>query len=255
MIDKKPLILITNDDGINAPGIHELIDCVAEMGNVVAIAPDAPRSGQSSAISVNKPLRVTRHDDYHGAKMFSVSGTPVDCVKLGMHAVLTERPDLLLSGINHGSNSGNSIIYSGTMGAVLEGCMLGIPSIGFSYLSHDENADLSACRVIVRKITEQVMKQGLPHDICLNVNIPKTDAAEGMKVVRAARGYWTEEYADYTDPHGNPFYWLTGKFHNEEPGNPETDLYWLERGYASIVPCRPDQSATDKIDDITNLLK
>lgn len=255
MIDNKPLILITNDDGINAPGIHELIDCVAEMGNVVAIAPDSPHSGQSSAISVNKPLRVTRHSDYHGAKMFSVSGTPVDCVKLGMHAVLTERPDFLLSGINHGSNSGNSIIYSGTMGAVLEGCMLGIPSIGFSYLSHDESADLSACRGIVKKITARVMEQGLPRDICLNVNIPKTDAVEGMKVVRAARGYWTEEYADYTDPHGNPFYWLTGKFHNDEPDDPDTDLYWLARGYASIVPCRPDQSATDKIDNIANLLK
>lgn len=254
-MDKKPLILITNDDGINAPGIHELVDCVIEMGDVVAIAPDVPHSGQSSAISVNKPLRITRHADYHGARMYSVSGTPVDCVKLGMHAVLNERPAFLLSGINHGSNSGNSIIYSGTMGAVLEGCMLGIPSIGFSYLSHDESADLSTCREIVKKITGQVIACGLPHDICLNVNIPKTPTVEGMKVVRAARGYWTEEYADYTDPHGKPFYWLTGKFHNEEPGNPDTDLYWLERGYASIVPCRPDQSAPDQIEGIKEILK
>lgn len=254
MIQERPLILIANDDGINAPGIHELINYVADMGQIVAIAPDAPRSGQSSAISVNKVLRVTRHDDYNGAEMYSINGTPVDCVKLGMHAVLPRRPDLILSGINHGSNSGNSIIYSGTMGAVLEGCMLGIPSIGFSYLSHDEKADISVCRDVVRTVTSKVMERGLPHDICLNVNIPKSDHINGIKVVRAARGFWTEEYADYIDPHGKPFYWLTGKFHNEEPDNPLTDHYWLDRGYASVVPCLPDQSVTDQIDNIKNLL-
>lgn len=248
------LILITNDDGIDAPGIHELIDYVSDMGEIVAIAPDAPRSGQSSAISVNKVLHITRHNDYNGAKMYSVNGTPVDCVKLGMHAVLDRRPDLILSGINHGSNSGNSIIYSGTMGAVLEGCMLGIPSIGYSFHSHDQKFDISACREVVRKITARVIGQGLPHDICLNVNVPKCTAVEGIKVTRAARGFWTEEYAEYTDPHGRPFYWLTGKFHNEEPGNPETDLYWTDRGYASVVPCRPDQSATDCTAYVENLL-
>lgn len=255
MIDKRPLILITNDDGINAPGIHELINYVADMGRITAIAPDGPHSGQSSAISVNKALRVTRHDDYNGTEMYSVNGTPVDCVKLGIHAVLKEQPDFILSGINHGANSGNSAIYSGTMGAVFEGCMLGIPSIGFSYLSHDESADLSVCRDIVRKITSAVIAAGLPHDVCLNVNIPKVAAVNGIKITRAARGFWTEEYADYTDPHGRPFYWLTGKFHNEEPDSPDTDLYWLDRGYASVVPCRPDQSATDEITHIGEILK
>lgn len=255
MTQDRPLILIANDDGINATGIHELINYIADMAKIVAIAPDSPQSGQSSAISVNKVLRVTKHEDYNGARMYSINGTPVDCVKLGMHAVLSERPDLILSGINHGSNSGNSIIYSGTMGAVLEGCMLGIPSIGFSYLSHDEQADISVCRDIVRAVTAKVIAKGLPHDICLNVNIPKVNRIEGMKVVRAARGYWTEEYADYVDPHGKPFYWLTGKFHNEEPDDPSTDLYWLERGYASIVPCHPDQSAPDQISNIENILE
>ena len=133
MNKKNLLILVTNDDGIDAPGIHQLIDYVKDMGEIVAIAPDSPNSGQSSAISVNKVLKITNHPDYNGARMHSVNGTPVDCVKLGMHAVLDRRPDLILSGINHGSNSGNSIIYSGTMGAVLEGCMLGIPSIGYSF--------------------------------------------------------------------------------------------------------------------------
>lgn len=254
MNKKNLLILVTNDDGIDAPGIHQLIDYVKDMCEIVAIAPDSPNSGQSSAISVNKVLKITNHPDYNGARMRSVNGTPVDCVKLGMHAVLDRRPDLILSGINHGSNSGNSIIYSGTMGAVLEGCMLGIPSIGYSFHSHDQKRDISACRHVVETITSRVIEHGLPHGTCLNVNVPKCEAVCGIKVVRAARGYWTEEYAEYIDPHGQPFYWLTGKFHNEEPGNPETDLYWTDRGYASVVPCHPDQSATDMITTIEHLL-
>lgn len=250
----KPLILITNDDGIDAPGIHELVNYVREMGEIVVVAPDSPHSGQSSAISVNKVLQITSHADYNGAKMYSVNGTPVDCIKLGMHAIVTRRPDLILSGINHGSNSGNSIIYSGTMGAVLEGCMLGIPSIGYSYHSHDLGSDMTCCEETVKTITSRVIERGLPADICLNVNIPKCEKVCGIKVARAARGYWTEEYADYTDPHGKPFYWLTGRFHNEEPDNPETDLYWTDRGYVSVVPCHPDQSATASVAEIGDLL-
>ncbi len=251
---RRPLILVTNDDGIGAPGIHELVSAVADMGDVVAVAPDGACSGQSSAISVNKVLRITEHSDYKGAKMYSVNGTPVDCVKLAMHALLDRRPDLILSGINHGSNSGNNVIYSGTMGAVLEGCMVGIPSVGFSYHSHDQQSDLTACREVVDRIVRAVIESGLPSDICLNVNIPKGDSCKGIKVTRAARGFWTEEYADYKDPHGKPFYWLTGHFHNEEPDNPETDLYWSDRGYASVVPVRPDQSAVDRIGEIEGLL-
>ena len=254
MPTNRPLILITNDDSVFAPGLHLLIDYVKSMGDVVAIAPDAPHSGQSSAISVNKVLQINRHEDYNGAAIYSVNGTPVDCVKLGMHAVLDRRPDFILSGINHGSNSGNSIIYSGTMGAVLEGCMLGIPSIGYSFHSHNQAYSLEACREVVEKITSRVMEQGLPSDICLNVNIPKCSKVEGIKVTRAARGFWTEEYAEYVDPHGKPFYWLTGKFHNVEPDNPETDLYWTDRGYASVVPCRPDPSAVNEIGLISDLL-
>lgn len=254
MNEQKPLILITNDDGIDAPGIRELVGYVKEMGEIVVIAPDEPHSGQSSAISVNRVLRITDRGMLGDARIYSVNGTPVDCVKLGMHAIVPRRPDLILSGINHGSNSGNSIIYSGTMGAVLEGCMLGIPSIGYSYHSHDQAADISCCGEIVRHITSRVIERGLPSDICLNVNIPKCEKVCGIKVVRAARGYWTEEYAEYTDPHGKPFYWLTGKFHNEEPDCPDTDLYWTDRGYASVVPCRPDQSAFDKVTEVKGIL-
>ena len=250
----RPLILVSNDDSYTAPGVHALIDRLVNFGDVVAVCPLYPQSGQSMAITVSSPLRINRLPDYNGAKMYNVSGSPVDCVKLAMHHILDRRPDLVVTGINHGSNSGNSIIYSGTMGAVLEGCMLGIPSIRYSFHSHDQKRDISACRHVVETITSRVIEHGLPHGTCLNVNVPKCEAVCGIKVVRAARGYWTEEYAEYIDPHGQPFYWLTGKFHNEEPGNPETDLYWTDRGYASVVPCHPDQSATDMITTIEHLL-
>lgn len=253
--DERPVILISNDDGINAPGIHRLIDYVAGRGRIVAVAPDGPRSGQSSALTVNSPLRITRLPDYNGAEMYSVNGTPVDCVKLGVHVVLGDRcPDLMLAGINHGSNSAINALYSGTMGAVFEGCLLGAPSIGFSYHSHDEGASLDACAPVVDEVVGRVLAGGLPSGVCLNVNIPKCDKVAGIKVLRAAEGYWTEEYAGYTDPHGNPYYWLTGRFHNMEPDADDTDLYWTDRGYASVVPCRPDQTAYTDLSAIKSII-
>ena len=221
----KPLILITNDDSIEAKGLRHLVDCVRTMGDIYVVAPNQPHSGQSSAFTVNAPLRIIEHPDYNDAVMRSVTGTPVDCVKLAMHHVLPRRPDIILSGINHGSNAGNSIIYSGTMGAALEGCMLGIPSVGYSLLHHS-----------------------------LKANFPAKVKIEGAKVVRAARSHWTEEYQEYTDPHGKPFFWLTGRIINEEPENADTDLYWLDRHFATIVPARADQNATDAINDISSLL-
>ena len=248
MEQNKPLILITNDDGINARGVHYLADAVKEMGEVYIVAPDTAQSGQSSAMSMKTPLRITQYPERDGIKVYSVNGTPVDCVKLALHTIVPRRPDLLLSGINHGSNAGNNIIYSGTMGAVLETCMLGIPSIGYSYLSHSPEADFTNTLPFLKSITQRVIEQGLPADICLNVNFPKGEI-KGAKVVRAARGYWTEEYANYVDPQGKPFYLLTGNFKNAEPEVEDTDYYWLDRGYASIVPARPDQSAMDVIEE------
>ena len=253
MEQNKPLILITNDDGINARGVHYLADAVKEMGDVYIVAPDAAQSGQSSAMSMKTPLRITQYPERDGIKIFSVNGTPVDCVKLALHTIVPRTPDLLLSGINHGSNAGNNIIYSGTMGAVLETCMLGIPSIGYSYLSHSPEADFTHTLQYVQSITRNVIEKGLPKDVCLNVNFPKGEI-KGAKVVRAARGYWTEEYADYLDPQGKPFYLLTGNFKNAEPEAEDTDYYWLDRGYASIVPARPDQSAFDAIDVVEEIL-
>lgn len=250
----KPLILVTNDDSVDAPGIRQLARWVAHLGTVIVIAPDRQHSGQSSAMTVSQPLRVEQRPDFEGIQMWSVSGTPVDCVKLGIHAVLGRRPDLILAGINHGSNSGVNVIYSGTMGAVMEGCICGIPSIGYSYHDHKLSASLEACREVVQSITEKVLAQGLPEGICLNVNVPKCEKVKGIKVVRDARGYWTEGYEQYSDPSGKPFYWLTGSFVNTDPDNPDTDMYWTDRGYASVVPTRPDQSAPDQQKAISSLL-
>lgn len=245
-LSRRPLIFISNDDSVNAPGLRHLIDCVADMGDVIAVAPAQPHSGMSSAITVDAPLRLKHVYDHGGTPVYSVSGTPVDCVKLASHTVFAERrPDIMLSGINHGSNSGNSVLYSGTMGAAMEACMNGILAIGFSLLHHSLDADFSKTTPFVREITAKVIRNGLPDGVCLNVNFPAKCDIRGVKVTRAARGYWSEEYTDYTDPHGKPFYWLTGRFVNLEPDDPATDEYWLARQYASIVPVRVDQSAID----------
>lgn len=243
----RPLILITNDDGIAAKGLKHLIDCVGDRADVIVVAPDAPHSGMSSAITVNNPLRITSHPDYHEARIFSVSGTPVDCVKLAMHTIVPRRPDFLFSGINHGSNSGTSIIYSGTMGAVLEGCMIGIPSVGFSLLHHSLKADFSLSTQFVEDIIEKVMTTGLPDQTCLNVNIPALVVPKGVRVCRATTGYWTDEYARYIDPSGNPFYLLTGRFVDTDSRATDTDEYWLKKDYVSVVPVTPDQTKMAEI--------
>lgn len=252
-----PLILISNDDGINARGLRHLIDCVRGVlpnADIYAVAPAGHCSGMSSAITVNAPLSLIEHPDYNGAKMFAVTGTPVDCVKLGIHAALPRYPDLMLSGVNHGSNSGNSNIYSGTMGAAMEACMIGIPAIGFSLLSHDPDADFSQTGPFIEQIISKVALNGLPKGICLNVNMPKNCTPKGLKVTSCAPGRWTEEYADYVSPHGKKFYWLTGVYEDFEPDNDAGDNYWLNRGYITVTPIRPDQTAFDAIPALTQML-
>ncbi len=239
---EKPLILVTNDDGIAAPGLMALVDVLTPLGQVVVAAPDTPQSGKSSAITVGAPLHITEHPDSHGARVFSVSGTPVDCVKLALHTILARKPDFLFSGINHGSNSGTAIIYSGTMGAVLEGCMAGIPSVGFSLLHHSLKADFSLSAQYVAQLAAEVVAKGLPQWCALNINIPALVVPKGVRACRAARGHWSEEYKRYLDPAGNPFFWLTGRFVNTEPEATDTDEYWLQRQYISLVPVTPDQT-------------
>lgn len=249
----KPLIMVTNDDSVNAPGLYRLIDVLREFGQVIAVAPSQPQSGMSSAISVNKALRINALPDYGDSRVFSVNGTPVDCVKLGLAAVMPRKPDFLFSGINHGSNSGTAITYSGTMGAAMEGTMAGIISVGFSLLHHSLKADFSFGLPFIRDISAKVIENGLAPGICLNVNIPAKVQPRGVRVCRAAHGHWSEEYSRYLDPEGHPFYWLTGRFVNEEPQADDTDEYWLQNQYISIVPARADQSATEAIPRLSGL--
>ncbi len=242
---KRPLILVSNDDGYNSKGVHELISCLVKHGDVVVVCPDGPRSGQSMAITVNAALRVNRIADYQGAEMYKTNGTPVDCIKLAMHTILKGRkPDLVVAGINHGSNASINVVYSGTMGAAFEGCAFGIPSIGFSLTDHDPDADFTGCIPFVDRIVEATLRNGLPEGICLNVNIPDSrEYPAEMRVVRACRGNWSDEYKEYTDPSGHKFYWITGKFENDEPESTDTDQWCLDHGIVSVVPTLLERTA------------
>lgn len=248
MIAQRPLILITNDDSVDAPGLQRLVDCVPQEADIIIVAPAEPQSGKSSAITVNEPLKIASKPDYGRARVFTVSGTPVDCVKMAMHAIVPRRPDLLLSGINHGSNAGCNVVYSGTMGAVIEGCTIGIPSCGFSLLHHSWEADFQPGMPFISRMIEGLLKDGLPDGMCLNVNIPARVIPEGVKTCRAARSYWTDEYQRYTAPDGSPFYYLTGKFVNCDAEATDTDEYWLKRNYISVVPVRADMTDSSTID-------
>lgn len=241
----RPLILVSNDDGYQARGVRELMKRLKDKGEVIGVCPDAPRSGQSMAITVNDAIRVTRMEDVDGMPMYKVNGTPVDCVKLAMHVVLGGRkPDLVVAGINHGSNASINVLYSGTMGATFEGCAFGIPSIGFSLTDHSPNADFGPCMPFVDRVCDAVLKNGLPEGLCLNVNIPDSEVRPtDMRVVRACRGNWSDEYAEYSDPHGQKFYWLTGKFRNDEPEATDTDEWCLRNGIVSVVPTLLDRTA------------
>ncbi|MDE7426381.1 MAG: 5'/3'-nucleotidase SurE [Muribaculaceae bacterium] len=257
MTTQKPLVLITNDDGIEAPGLLALTDCIRAISDeieICVVAPKVQHSGQSSAITVGAPLFIEDRGDYNGAAMLTVSGTPVDCVKLALDAIVPRTPDMVVSGVNHGSNSGNAITYSGTMGAVLEACTVGIPAVGFSLTHHSIRADFSLSAPMVTDIAARVLHNGLPDYTALNINIPARITPLGVKVCRAARGHWSEEYAQYIAPSGRPFYWLTGHFVNEEADAMDTDEYWLSQGYISAVPVTPEQTAFYALDKVKELL-
>lgn len=255
-MDSRPLILICNDDGVTAPGLYALIDFVLPLGgDIVAVAPSGPRSGASASLTAETLIRAERQpDDYRGARIFSVTGTPVDCVKLALSKLLPRQPDLMLSGINHGSNAGNCVVYSGTMGAAGESAMAGIPSVGFSLLHHSWAADFSQCAKIVEHIGRAVLSHGMPHGVCLNVNIPARCTPEGIKVVRAARCHWTEDYKEYLDPSGRTFYMLSGELVNDERDNAETDLFWLDRNYATVVPYAPERTDVNNLPYVSDIL-
>ncbi len=247
----KPLILITNDDGVMAPGIRHLVKFMLELGEVVVVAPDKPQSGMGHAVTMTVPIRLEKITVNSGHDEYSCSGTPVDCVKLAVNKVLKRKPDLLVSGINHGSNASISVIYSGTMSAAIEGSMETIPSIGFSLLDYRFDADFMPAKKFVQRIAKNVLEHGLPKGICLNVNIPavKENEIKGVKVCRQARGNWNEDFDHRVDPLGKEYYWLTGEFVLHEDSN-ETDVWALKNNYISVVPTQFDFTAHNVISEI-----
>ncbi len=249
----KPLILVTNDDGIGAKGIESLVQSMLKFGEVVVVAPDKPQSGMGHAITVNHPLRMTRSKVFTDIEAYSTTGTPVDCVKMGIYEVLKRKPDLLVSGINHGANFSTNVLYSGTMSAAVEGAMENIPSVGFSLCDFHADADFSGAQKIAEEVTELVLRNKFPHHICLNVNIPKLPAHEikGIQFCKQAAAYWDDRFEERQDPFGHSYYWLTGKFREIE-AEKDTDLYYIGKGYATIVPTQFDMTAHAAINELKN---
>ncbi|GAA4238175.1 5'/3'-nucleotidase SurE [Postechiella marina] len=249
-MSKKPLILVTNDDGITAPGIRVLIEVMSSIGDVVVVAPNSPQSGMGHAITLDSTLHIERiNPTSETAVEYSCSGTPADCVKLGIREILDRRPDLCVSGINHGSNASINVIYSGTMSAALEAGIEGIPAIGFSLLDYKWSANFDAAKPFVKTIAENVLKNGLPKDVVLNVNIPNVEKnnIKGIKVCRQAKGNWEEVFDKRKNPQGKDYYWLSGKFVNLD-NKEDTDEWALENNYISIVPTLFDLTAHKHIE-------
>lgn len=246
-----PLILVVNDDGVTAPGIKALVEAMTGLGDVVVVAPDSPQSGMGHAITLNKPLRLTQVHHFGDIPAYQCSGTPVDCVKLAVDKVLHRKPDLCVSGINHGSNSSINIIYSGTMSAAMEASLEGIPSVGFSLCDYKHDADFTAAAYYARIVAQSILKDGLPEKTLLNVNIPKgkVEEVKGLKISRQANAKWEEEFIQREDPIGRPYYWLTGKFVNYDSGT-DTDEWALANGYVSVVPVQHDLTAHKAINFI-----
>ena len=250
----RPLILVTNDDSIVAPGIRALIEVMKELGDVVVVAPDSPQSAMGHAITINNTLKLEKvHIDKELESEYSCSGTPVDCVKIAVNEILKRKPDLCVSGINHGSNSSINVIYSGTMSAAVEAGIEGIPAIGFSLLDYSWDADFESIKTYVKQIATEVLKNGLPDGVILNVNFPKLEKNEikGTKICRQAKAMWQEEFDKRTNPQGKEYYWLTGKFVNLDKGT-DTDEWALANGYISIVPVQFDLTAHHAIQQLNS---
>jgi 5'-nucleotidase len=248
----RPLILVTNDDGIYAPGIKQLAEIAAEFGDIIVVAPDKPQSGMGHAITINSTLRI-QETKYHNAMLeYSCTGTPVDCVKMAVNHILKRKPDLVVSGINHGSNSSINVIYSGTMSAAIEGALEGAPSIGFSLCDYSIEADFTQAADYLRRIIANAIKNPMPKGVCLNVNIPKLkkEDIKGIKVARQAKANWVERFEERKDPYGRNYYWLTGEFVNFEPQSNDTDEWALANGYISVVPVHADLTAYNYLSEL-----
>ncbi len=245
-----PLILVSNDDGITSRGIRNLVETMKELGDVIVVAPDSPQSGMGHAITVGDTLRLEETFIFEGVRAFECSGTPADCVKMARHFVLKgeRQPDIVVSGINHGSNTSISVLYSGTMSAAIEGAIEGTPAIGFSLCDYSHKADFSHTRDIVKRITKQVLTKGLPKGVALNVNIPpkREQPIKGIKVCRQANAKWVEEFDQRFDPNGRRYFWMAGSFVNFDRGE-DNDEWAIENNYVSVVPVQFDLTAHQTI--------
>ena len=252
---KKPLILVTNDDGITAPGIRNLVSFMNEIGDVVVVAPDSPQSGKGHAITINSTLTYEEISMDGPQKDYSLSGTPVDCVKFALDKILTRKPDLVVSGINHGANSSINVIYSGTMSAAVEAGVEGLQAIGFSLLDFSWDADKTKAKTFIQSIVKKVLENPIPKGIVLNVNIPKLPAEEikGIKVCKQANAKWEESFDERVNPHGKKYYWLSGYFNNMDKSE-DADETALSDGYISVVPVKFDLTAYEYLKDLQNIL-
>ncbi len=253
MAKKIPTILVVNDDGITAPGIKVLLEVMQEIGKVVVVAPDSPQSGMGHAITIGKPLRLDKIDLYEDVEVYKCSGTPVDCVKLAVNQIFKgKKPDLCVSGINHGLNYSINVLYSGTMSAAVEGAIEDIPSVGFSLDDFSYHADFSHCKPYVKSIAQQVLLHGLPKSTLLNVNFPHIrEEIKGIKICRQANAKWFEEFDQRLDPYNREYFWMTGKFQLNDRGE-DTDAYALQQGYVSVVPTQFDMTAHHAIPELNS---
>lgn len=247
----RPLILITNDDGYNAKGIRALLDAVSSLGEIIIVAPDRPQSGMGHAITVNDPVRCYETDFFADAKAYCCTGTPVDCVKMGLYILKDRTPDLILSGINHGSNVSTNVLYSGTMAAAVEGALEGIPSVGFSLTTYLSNADFSPSIKYIKQIVEKVISNGIGKGTCLNVNIPDVEEhlLKGIQICRQGRAFWDDTFDKRTDPLGKDYYWLTGSFSSKEQGQ-DADIDFLKNNYITIVPTQYDMTCYSSLKEL-----
>ncbi len=252
---KKPLILVVNDDGITSRGIRLLIDCVKELGEVIVVAPDKPQSAMGHAITIANTLRLDPVDIFEGITAYQCSGTPADCVKLAKHYVLNDRkPDLVVSGVNHGSNTSISVLYSGTMSAAIEAALEGIPAIGFSLSDYDPQGDMEHTEAYIKHIVGEVIKYGMARGLALNVNFPpkRNENLKGIKICRQASARWEEKFDQRKDPYGRDYFWMAGNFVNEDKGE-DTDEWAIANNFVSVVPCQYDLTAYHAIADMNEL--
>ncbi len=247
---QKPLILVTNDDGITSRGILSLVNVMKELGEVLVVAPNSPQSGMGHAITVGDTLRLNESFLFEGVKAYECSGTPADCVKIARHHILKgqRQPDVVVSGINHGSNTSISVLYSGTMSAAIEGAIEGTPAIGFSLCDYSHKADFSHTSEFVKKITKQVLEKELPKGTALNVNIPpkRNEPIKGIRICRQANAKWVEDFDKRYDPNGRSYFWMTGNFVNFDKGE-DNDEWAIANNYVSVVPCQFDLTAHQAI--------